>query len=56
MSDWIDNSKGFNAFISYAEPAWHGLGEVFHEPISTETALQRAGLDFYVMKLFLFNM
>ena len=26
MAHLIDNSKGFNAFVSFAAPAWHGLG------------------------------
>lgn len=51
MAHLIDTSKGFNAFISYAAPAWHGLGEVFNEKINAETALNRSGASFDVLKL-----
>lgn len=51
MPHLIDNSKGFNAFVSYAAPAWHGLGEVFNEKINAETALNKSGADFDVLKL-----
>lgn len=51
MAHLIDNSKGFNAFISFAKPGWHGLGQVFTEPLNVEQAIQRAGLDFDVLKL-----
>lgn len=45
MAHLIDNSKGFNAFVAYQAPAWHGLGEIFTEPLTTIQALQRGGLD-----------
>lgn len=51
MAHKIDNSKGFNAFVSFGEKAWHGLGEVMRDAISTEDALKRGGLDFNVLKL-----
>lgn len=51
MAHLIDNSKGFNAFVSYQQPAWHGLGEIFNEPLTTIQALQRGGLDYTVLKL-----
>ncbi|WP_146202332.1 DUF932 domain-containing protein [Dyadobacter jejuensis] len=51
MAHLIDNSKGFNAFVSLAQPAWHGLGTVFNEPISVGDALKYGGLDFEVEKL-----
>jgi phage/plasmid-like protein (TIGR03299 family) len=51
MAHKIDNSKGFNAFVSFGEKAWHGLGEVMTDAISTEDALRRGGLDFNVLKL-----
>lgn len=51
MAHLIDNSKGFNAFVAYQQPAWHGLGEVFNEPLTTIQALQRGGLDYSVIKL-----
>lgn len=51
MAHLLDNSKGFNAFVSFQAPAWHGLGEVFNEPLTTQQALQRGGLDYSVLKL-----
>lgn len=51
MAHMIDNSKGFNAFVSYGEAAWHGLGAVLNNPLTTEDALKQGGLDFQVLKL-----
>ena len=51
MAHLIDNSKGFNAFVSYAAPAWHNLGTVLNNPLTTADALQQGGLDFSVLKL-----
>lgn len=51
MAHMIDNSKGFDAFVSYGAAAWHGLGEVFTERISLQQAMLRGGLDFEVTKL-----
>lgn len=51
MAHKIDNSKGFNAFISFAQPAWHGLGQILTDAISTEDALNKGGLDYPVIKL-----
>lgn len=51
MAHLIDNSKGFNAFVSFAAPAWHGLGTVLNNPLSTADALQQGGLDYSVLKL-----
>jgi phage/plasmid-like protein (TIGR03299 family) len=51
MAHLIDNSKGFNAFVSYAKPAWHNLGTTFSEPVTTEQALNQGGLNFDVLKL-----
>ena len=51
MAHLIDNSKGFNAFVSYQAAAWHGLGEVFNEPLTTIQALDRGGLNYTVLKL-----
>lgn len=51
MAHLIDNSKGFNAFVAFQAPAWHGLGEIFTEKISTIDALKRGGLDYTVLKL-----
>lgn len=51
MAHLIDNSKGFNAFVSFAAPAWHGLGTILNSPVSTLDALQQGGLDYSVLKL-----
>jgi phage/plasmid-like protein (TIGR03299 family) len=51
MAHLIDNSKGFNAFVAYQMPAWHGLGEIFTEKLTTIQALERGGLDYTVLKL-----
>jgi phage/plasmid-like protein (TIGR03299 family) len=51
MAHRIDNSKGFNAFVSFGEAAWHGLGQIMDNAISTKDALQKGGLDFRVLKL-----
>lgn len=51
MAHLIDNSKGFNAFVSFAAPAWHGLGTVLNNPINTEDALNQGGLNYNVLKL-----
>lgn len=51
MAHMIDNSKGFNAFVSFAAPAWHGLGTVLNNPLSTADALHQGGLDYNVLKL-----
>ena len=53
MAHMIDNSKGFNAFVEIKtdRPAWHGLGEIFTEPLTTRQALERGGLDYTVLKL-----
>lgn len=51
MAHLIDNSKGFNAFVSFAAPAWHGLGTTLNNPLNTMDALQQGGLDYSVIKL-----
>lgn len=51
MAHLIDNSKGFNAFVSFAAPAWHGLGTVLNNPLNTMDALQQGGLNYDVLKL-----
>lgn len=51
MSHSIDDSKGFDAFVSYAAPGWHGLGTTFQTELTTAQALQYGGLDFVVKKL-----
>jgi phage/plasmid-like protein (TIGR03299 family) len=51
MAHMIDNSKGFNAFVSFAAPAWHNLGTVLNNPLNTADALNQGGLDYTVLKL-----
>jgi phage/plasmid-like protein (TIGR03299 family) len=51
MAHKIDNSKGFNAFVSFAQPAWHGLGQIMSDAVSTRDALEKGGLNFNVLKL-----
>lgn len=51
MAHLIDNSKGYNAFVSYAAPAWHGLGTVLSNPLTTAEALAQGGLDYTVLKI-----
>lgn len=51
MAHNIDNSKGFNAFVSFAAPAWHGLGTVLNNAVTTADALQQGGLNYDVLKL-----
>lgn len=51
MAHLIDSSKGSNAFVSFAAPAWHGLGTVLNNPLSTEDALTQGGLNYNVIKL-----
>jgi phage/plasmid-like protein (TIGR03299 family) len=51
MAHLIDNSKGYNAFVSFAAPAWHGLGTVLNNALTTKEALNQGGLDYDVLKL-----
>jgi phage/plasmid-like protein (TIGR03299 family) len=51
MAHLIDNSKGFNAFVSYASPAWHNLGTTLNNPLTTADALNQGGLNYQVLKL-----
>ncbi|MGG7664041.1 DUF932 domain-containing protein [Dyadobacter sp. BHUBP1] len=51
MSHLIDDSKGFNAFVSFAAPGWHGLGKTFETELTTAQALEFGGLNFPVIKL-----
>ena len=40
-----------NSFASFREPAWHGLGTVFQEEVSTEKMLELANLDGWNVRL-----
>lgn len=44
MSDNIEIINGVGSFASFREPAWHNLGEVFHEEVTTSQMLQKANL------------
>lgn len=49
MAHLIDQSRGTAAFFSYRQPAWHGLGKVSTEPITTlKQALELGQLDYTV--------
>lgn len=49
MAHHIDFSRGKAAFFSYKQPAWHGLGEVPTEPVTTiQEALKLGQLDYTV--------
>jgi phage/plasmid-like protein (TIGR03299 family) len=37
-------------FAGYREPAWHGLGKVFEDPISAVEAVEKADLGFEIIK------
>lgn len=50
MAHMIDNSKGFNAFVSFQKSAWHGLGKVFQTELTMEQALTESGQDYHVSK------
>ena len=40
-----------NSFASFREPAWHGLGTVFQEEVTTEKMLELANLDGWNVRL-----
>jgi phage/plasmid-like protein (TIGR03299 family) len=40
-----------NSFASFREPAWHGLGTVFQDEVSTEKMLELANLDGWNVRL-----
>jgi phage/plasmid-like protein (TIGR03299 family) len=45
------SADGTTAFASLREPAWHGLGEVFTEEVTTSEMLQKAHLDNWNVRL-----
>ncbi|WP_327074473.1 DUF932 domain-containing protein [Kitasatospora purpeofusca] len=47
----IDNTTGEAAFYSHREPAWHGLGTVAEEAMTSDEVLHLAHLDWQVEKL-----
>lgn len=50
MAHQIDHQKGFAAFASLKQEAWHGLGKVIETEMSVAEAIKFAGLDFIVDK------
>lgn len=52
MAHLIDQTRGTAAFVSYRQPAWHGLGQVSQEKITTlEQAFKLGQLDYQVEKM-----
>jgi len=47
----IDSVTGKATFASLREPAWHGLGTVFEEEVSTKKMLELASLDNWDVRL-----
>ena len=50
MAHNIDESKGFSAFFSVTEKAWHGLGTIVQDVPTSDKAIKLAGLDYEVEK------
>ena len=38
-------------FVGFREPAWHGLGKVFHEPITVSEAVAMSDIGFEIYKV-----
>jgi phage/plasmid-like protein (TIGR03299 family) len=51
MSHLLDESKGYAAFFSVAQQAWHGLGNIIDGQPEYEEILKLGGLDYDVFKL-----
>jgi phage/plasmid-like protein (TIGR03299 family) len=52
MAHLLEQSEtGETAFASFREPAWHGLGTVFNEEVSTKKMLELAHLDKWNVRL-----
>lgn len=52
MGHLIDQTKNENgAFVSFQQPAWHGLGVVLTEELTADNILKEGGLDYNVEKL-----
>jgi phage/plasmid-like protein (TIGR03299 family) len=51
MAHLLETVNGETAFASLREPAWHGLGEVFTEEVSTAEMLKKAKLDKWNVRL-----
>lgn len=51
MAHLLESANGQTAFASLREPAWHGLGTVFTEEVSTAEMLKLAHLDNWNVRL-----
>jgi phage/plasmid-like protein (TIGR03299 family) len=51
MAHLLESKNGETAFASFREPAWHGLGEVFTEEVSTAEMLKKAKLNNWDVRL-----
>jgi phage/plasmid-like protein (TIGR03299 family) len=51
MAHLLESVNGETAFASLREPAWHGLGTVFNEEVSTGEMLKKAKLDNWNVRL-----
>jgi phage/plasmid-like protein (TIGR03299 family) len=51
MAHELESVNGETAFASFREPAWHGLGTVFTEEVSTAQMLKKAKLDKWNVRL-----
>jgi phage/plasmid-like protein (TIGR03299 family) len=51
MAHLLESVNGQTAFASLREPAWHGLGTVFQEEVSTKKMLELAHLDKWNVRL-----
>jgi phage/plasmid-like protein (TIGR03299 family) len=51
MAHLLESENGETAFASLREPAWHGLGTVFNEEVSTAEMLKKAKLNNWNVRL-----
>ena len=51
MAHLLESVNGETAFASFREPAWHGLGTVFTEEVSTAEMLKKAKLNNWDVRL-----
>jgi phage/plasmid-like protein (TIGR03299 family) len=51
MSHDIEQFDDYAAFVSLRQPAWHGLGTIIDEPVSTARMLELASLDNWNVRL-----
>jgi len=51
MAHLLESVNGETAFASFRQPAWHGLGEVFTEEVSTAEMLKKAKLNNWNVRL-----